>query len=303
MVGGGQQEFEYRLSYGHFSTNTIFIEGVAILPVVVVGEIAVERIRRDILIGSWTWRMGLRDDLQVELQVPYRYQHDRSAIPEATPPQETTQDDLGLGDISAAVYREFPGEHWGHHLIAGLQVKSRTGRDIFETTRVRMFDDVPVIVEEGLPTGTGFYSIKGLLTGVRVSDPAALFWNLGYTRNLPRDDVTIYSPDIQTAQLVANTVKVSPGTTFEYGFGLAYALNPDLSLNTQFQQAFTQSTRIKDPEEGSAWVAGSTLDVATLRVGAVWTTGPTSSTDLSVTYGITEDAPDFVVELRKIFSN
>jgi len=166
-----------------------------------------------------------------------------------------------------------------------------------------MLGDIPVVVADRLPTGTGFYSIKGLLTGVRVSDPAALFWNVGYTRNLPRDNVTIYSTDIQTAELVSNTVKVSPGATLECGFGLAYALNPDLSLNTQFQQAFTQSTCIKEPEQGSAWVAGSTLNVATVRVGAVWATSPTSTTDLSVTYGLTEDAPDFVVEVRKIFSN
>ena len=56
LIGAGRQEVEYRLSYAHFSSNTIFIEGVAILPVIVVGEIAVERLRRDILIGSWAWR-------------------------------------------------------------------------------------------------------------------------------------------------------------------------------------------------------------------------------------------------------
>lgn len=303
LVGVGKQEVDYRLSYAHFSRNAIFIEGVAILPVIVVGEISVERIKRDILIGAWAWRLGLRDDLQVELRVPYRYQHDRSAMPEATPPREITVDDRGMGDISAALYYQLPGRPWGQDMIVGLDLKSRTGRDIFETTSVQMVEDLPVVVQEGLPMGTGFWSLKAVVTGVRVKDPAVLFWNLGYTVSLPREGLVVYRTDLESQEVFPETVKVSPGDTLEFGAGIAYALNPELSLNAQIQQALTRSSGIRDEEGESGWVAGSALNVASLRLGAVWTTSPRSTADFSMTFGLTDDAPDYVIELRKTVSN
>jgi hypothetical protein len=233
--------------------------------------------------------------------VPYRYQHNRNAVPEATPPRETLQDDRGVGDITAAIYHQLSGRHWGSALVAGLQLKSTTGRDIFETIHLVTIDDETQVVQDGLPMGTGFWSAKAVLAGVRISDPAALFWNLGYTRSLPRDHVTVYRTDPTTETPAGEQVKVSPGATFEYGFGLGYALNPDLSLNLQFQQSFTQSTRISGAE-AAGWVAGSTVNAAILRLGAVWSTSAHSSTELSVSNGLTADSPDFVVELRKVYS-
>jgi hypothetical protein len=301
LIGAGQHELELRLSYGHFSSNAIFIDGVAILPVIVVGEIALERIRRDILIGTWAWRLGLTNNTQIELRVPYRYQHDRQSIPEATPPIERTNDDHGLGDISAAIFHQLPGKPLGQDLIVGFEAKSRTGRDIFDTTRLETVADTPVVVQRGLPMGTGFWSFRGIVTGVRTSDPAVLFWNLGYTRNISRDDVTVFNVDPETEEVISTVVKVVPGSTYEYGLGLAYALNPDLSISLQFQQAITQSTKIKSPAEGSAWVAGSSLNVASIRLGAAWPDANGDPTDVSVSFGLTEDSPDIIVEVRKVF--
>jgi len=307
LLRGGEQEMEYRLAYAHFSSNTIFIDGIAILPVLVIGEIALERIQRDILIGSWTWRLGAASDTQVELRVPYRYQHGRMSVPEATPPIEQTENDQGMGDISVAVYHQLGKRHFGQSLIVGLEAKSRTGRDIFETTRLQtvsmgMYDDTSSsIVRDGLPMGTGFWGLKGVVTGLRLSDPAALFWNLGYTYTLPRDDITVYGTDPDTMDIAPRVVKVRPGDTLEYGIGLAYALNPELSMNLQFQQAFTQSTSITDPTEGTAQVAGSNLNVASIRLGASWLNGKSTTTDVSVSFGLTKDSPDVVVEVRKVF--
>ncbi len=40
LLAPGKSEVEYRLSLANFSSNTIFIDGIAILPVIVVGNIA-----------------------------------------------------------------------------------------------------------------------------------------------------------------------------------------------------------------------------------------------------------------------
>jgi len=41
MIKRGGLELEWRLSYSHFSSNTVFVDGVAMLPVLVVGQVAV----------------------------------------------------------------------------------------------------------------------------------------------------------------------------------------------------------------------------------------------------------------------
>ena len=292
LAGKGRLELEYRLSYAHFSRNVIFIDGVAILPVLVVGEIAVERIRRDILVASVTGRYGLRDNLQLELTVPYRYQGDRSSVPEATPPRETTLSDRGLGDIQAGLFYQLPGSSARPiKYIAGLRVKSTTGKDIFE-----------INPEKEHAMGTGFWNTKLSLTAVRVSDPAVLFATVGYTHNFDRRNLLVTSQDPETGEPVQTRVSFYPGGTIELGTGLAYALNPRLSLNTQFAVSWTRATRVQTPTSGgSVPISGTTLTVGSLRLGTVWVDDPRAATELSAEIGLTEDAPDMLLELRRSY--
>jgi hypothetical protein len=292
LVGKGKLELEYRLAYAHISRNMIFIDGVAILPVLVVGEIAVERIRRDILIGAITGRYGLRDDLQMELTIPYRYQSDRSSIPEATPAQESILSDHAPGDIEFALFRQLPGSARREtKLIAGWGVKTRTGKDVFGIDPNREH-----------PMGSGFWNTKLSLTAVRVSDPAAIFGTVAYTHNFPRKNFRVTIEDPETGEPSEMRVSFYPGHTIELGFGLAYALNPKLSINGQFTTSWTEATRVETEESGGRVpIIGTTLTAASLRFGAVWLSSQRFTTELSVDMGLTLDAPDMQTELRRTY--
>lgn len=291
LVGKGKWELEERLSYAHFSRNVIFIDGVAILPVLVVGEIAVERIRRDILIGALTGRYGVSDNLQVELKVPYRYQHDLSSIPEATPPRENTLSDSGLGDVEGAVFHQLPQRASAPtKYILGLHVKSRTGKDIFKIDPHRE-----------VPMGSGFWNTRLSLTAVRVSDPAVLFGTVAYTHNFPRKDLTITTEDPETGEPIQETVSFFPGGSVEMGFGLAYALNPRVSLSSQFSASWTAATDVSTIRTGRIPVSGTTLTVGSFRLGGVWVSSERCTTELSVNLGLTLDAPDMLVEMRRTY--
>jgi len=278
-------ELEPSLSYAHITTDSIFINGFAILPVLVVGEVGVQRNRADLFILALTGRMGLTEDIQLELRVPYRIEHDRFSRPTTTPPFEDTVLDNDLGDVSGSVFWQIMRERRGRpNVIFGLLGKSRTGKDVFE---------VPVDAVNNVPTeaatGSGFYAVKGTFTFSKTTDPALVFANLGYTHNFSRDGVRIASS--------GEVADFEPGDTFEFGFGLAYALSPTLSINTQYQQAFTTST-----QRDGVDVVNTALNVASLRMGAVWAFGKERRIDVSVGIGLTEDSPDTVVELRMPFS-
>lgn len=278
-------ELEPSLSYAHITTDSIFIDGFAILPVLVVGEVGVQRNRADLLIAALTGRIGLTEDIQLELRVPYRLEHDRFSRPTATPPFEDTVLDGDLGDISASLYWQVVREAVGTpNVILGLLGKSATGKDVFEVS----VDPVNSVPTEAA-TGSGFYALKGSVTFSKTTDPALVFANIGYTHNFTRDGVRIAS--------TGEVADFEPGDTFEFGFGLAYALSPTLSINTQYQQALTLST-----QRDGVDVVNTALNVAALRMGAIWAFGKERRIDVSVGIGLTEDSPDTVVEIRMPFS-
>lgn len=292
MVRRGEKEVELRLSYSHFSKSTVFIDGVAMIPVIVVGEIGVERTRKDILIASVAARYGIWDNLEGELKIPFRYQTERRAIPEANPPEENLITGGGIGDLEGALYYQLPKKdenaiRW----IVNLGVKSATGTDIFS-----------IDTEDELPIGSGFWATKIGISGVKVSDPAALFWNLGYTYNWERDSIRIVKEDATTGDPIVNYVDIKPGDTIDIGGGLAYALNPRLSVNTGVTISFNGSTDSQQSGTGE-WkrVSNTSITSATLRFGAVWLPDYWLPVDVAVGMGLTDDSPDFTIEWRQNF--
>lgn len=276
LLAKGKAEIDLGLTYAHFSTNQIFIHGFAILPVLAIGEITVERIRRDIFIGSVGIRYGLFEDCQIELNVPWRYWSSRRSRPEETPAHEVRFDGSGMGDIEGGVYYQFLKEREGvPNLIVGVTGKSRTGKDVFELENPN----------EELPTGTGFWSVKGTLTAVKTLDPVVVFGTMGFTYNIERDDIYVKYRD--------RRIDLDPGNTYEYGFGFAYAISPKFSTNLQYQQAITLSSKV----DGVTQV-NTNLNVVVLKLGAVYSMSKRTSLDVSVSTGLTDDAPDVVIELR-----
>lgn len=286
IIRRGEKEVELRMAYSHFSKNALFIDGVAMLPVLVVGEVAVEQVRRDVIITSFAGRYGLLDNLEVEIKAPFRYQHETSDVPEANPPEQRSLSAFGLGDIEGSVYVHLPARQLnGTRWIGSLTVKSATGKDLFS-----------IDPNTDVPLGTGFWSTRAGVTGVNISDPGAVFWSVGYTQNWLRKNIRVVTTDQDSGDQIVNFVNVKPGNTMDIGAGFAYAINQRLSVNTGMSVSYTSSTASNGHK-----LANTALTSAALRFGAVWLTEKRWPLDLSVSIGLTDDSPDFTVEWRQSY--
>ncbi|HBG46623.1 MAG TPA: hypothetical protein DDW94_06480 [Deltaproteobacteria bacterium] len=291
LLPQGKFALDLGLSYAHFSESQIYVDGFALLPVLVIGEVTVEKIKRDIFIISPTGKVGITDRVQLELTVPYRYQRESFFRPDvAVGEDEVINYDQGKGDIYGTVLVHALQETATMpHLLAGLTFKSRTGQSVFEIDPTK----------GEMPMGTGFNSLKGTLSFIKSSDPAVVFLNLGYTHSFPRKNtlfVAEQDPDTQEIVYVSRQLKLSPGDAYEFGFGAAYALSYRLSVNMQYQHSLTLETQ-KDGER----IAGSLINASSIRLGGNWAWSDKLSIDLSTTFGLTSDAPDDVLELRLSF--
>lgn len=263
LLGRGKWQVEPSFAYAHVSANRIAFLGYTIIPVLVVGQISSEEVKRDIFIETLTTRYGLKDNLQLELKVPYRYQHDRVSVGTTS---ETTRHLAGLGDIEGGIYHQFASEKgMVPDLIAGLSVKSRTGKE-------------PYGRDIGL--GTGHWAVKGSLVAVKSSDPAIIFGGLGYTYNIKRNNIPGYGT-------------IEPGATFNYNLGVAFALNYQLALSLQLEELVTTSMRMNDSP-----VPSSFTNVVNFKYGATWSISKDFSCDITATHGLSSDAPNFALEIR-----
>lgn len=288
LLKKGEIGFDLSFAYAHLSENKIFIEGFALLPVLVIGEITVEEIKQDIFIGSITPRYGITDRIQLEVTVPYRLHYESYFRPGVTiGKQEESNTDYGLGDIQANLLLHLLHETATlPHILLGITFKTRTGKSVFE-----------IDPQKGeIPLGTGYYAVRSILSFIKTADPAVVFLNIGYTYPFAREDniwLAQQDPDTKEIYFVKQVIRLEPGKTFEGGFGVAYALSYKLALNMQYQQSITLSS-----ERNSVRIPGSSINSGYLRLGGIWAWSDKTYLDLSTSIGVTTDAPDTVVELR-----
>jgi len=263
LLPPGKFQIEPSLVYAHSSSNKITVRGFSILPILVIGQISTEKVKRDIFIPTFTVRGGIMKDLQAEFRLPYRQQLER--VTNDFNVQDQTRNTSGIGDMEGSLYYQcfyergpLPG------LIAGATVKSDSGKS-------------PYGRQIGL--GTGHWAVKGNLTAVKSSDPAILFAGAYYTWNFGRD--------------ISGFGYVDPGDTIGYNLGVALALNYQTALNFQFEQAITNSVVMSGTD-----VPGSFVNVADVKVGLIYSISRNCSVDLTAGIGLTEDSPDFTAEVR-----
>jgi hypothetical protein len=279
-------QLEVTQTYAHFSSNQLFFEGFAIVPVVIVGNVTVERIRRDLFITTVTARYKLTPRLQIEFRVPYAYvfvRSSRAAGVQADQPaqqsEETLASNSGLGDVEGSLSFQLVKEsvNWPS-LLVGVGLKGRTGRDFFATEN--SLEDPPI--------GSGYNSLIVTLSTVKTADPAVIFGSLGYVYAQPRHDVVLHQADAEPV-----LVDFAAGDSFRLGLGIAYALNYRLTLSFQYQQAVTLPSRLNGDK-----IPNSLGNSIGLRTGGVWRITDAFSVDVGASIGLTLDAPDVRLDVR-----
>ncbi len=232
LLKKGTWQIQPSTTYVHTSANRITLEGYTILPVLLIGEIGIAKVKRDILMETLSAKYGLRNNLQLEMSVPFRYQVNRTVTEGDTIKSDITTSDSGIGDISGGVFYQFAYEKGIRpDAIVGLSIKSRTGKSPYG-------NDIGI--------GTGHWGIKGSVVAVKSSDPAILFGSLGYTHNIKRN--------------IDNYGDVAPGGSFDYGFGAAFALNYQLAFSASVSQSLGGKMYINDVA-----VPGSFTNVISLK--------------------------------------
>ena len=169
--------------------------------------------------------------------------------------------------------------------VLSLSAKSSTGQDPFE-----------INTHEEAPLGSGFWNSRIRITGVKIVDPVAVYWNAGFTYNWERQDVPITITDMETGEESVIYVDIETANLIEVGGGFASAINSRLSVNTGVSISFSGSLRSNGQK-----VANSAFTAASLRLGIVWLTDNRQPVDLGLSIGLTVDSPDFGLEYRMIF--
>jgi hypothetical protein len=252
-------ELEPSMSYAHSSSENLVIDGFTIFPVLVVGDIFSERLKRNTLTTSLTARLGLPWSSQLEVRAPWTYEDDSRLTGDG---QESKVTDQGWGDLEVALSRDLPRFFGrGPQLLGSLRWKMVTAKDPFGLD-----------VENEIPFGSGFHTLTASLTGVSVLDPVVFFGSLSYTEALAA------TKDEQ---------RIEPGHRIGVQLGMALALNLETSLSLAFEQSFTDRTRVDGMD-----VPGTYVNTGTVSLGMSRSFPSGRAFDTNLAIGLSEDSPD-----------
>ncbi|MFL6675705.1 MAG: acetate kinase [Massilia sp.] len=299
LTAPGKYVLEPSFQFGYSSSNRVALVGYTVIPALLIGLVDVREVRRNTLTGALAFRTGLSNRFEVEMRVPYVYRSDSAVSRELFTGSSADRvfDTSGkaLGDVELAARYQLNKGAAGAYYVAGLRVKSRTGRDPFNVVT----DCIKRCVGDNvtgtglpldLPTGSGFYSLQPSLTWLFSSDPAVFFGSIGYLHNFKRKDVS---------RLVLGGEReflgdIKPGDIAGFNFGMGLALNEKASLSLGYDHSTIGRTRQAGiPAPGSV-----RTQLGTLLIGYSYRVSDRYTVNVSVGAGLTRDTPDVSLSLR-----
>lgn len=299
FFGGGTFSIEPGLTYTHYDTRQLFLNGFLALDAIFLGNLGIDEINADTftfdLTGRYNWRRRWQFD--VNLPLIYRettYQSAGAGGSSATFSEETITGDPRLGDISMGVSYKFLDEAPGRpDMVLSLRLKAPTGKHPYGIKLNQVPGNNNLSVPDDLPTGNGVWAISPGISLVKTVDPAVLFGNLSYTHHLEES-----FSDISPQRGVKLPGDVKLGDYFQFGLGVAFALNERMSLSMSFSELISRSSRIKP--QGGSWqtVNGSDANAAYFNLGMTFAATDQLTFVPNLSLGLTPDAPDFSFSLK-----
>lgn len=284
LLAPGAVSIEPEIEYIRSDVSRAEIVGFTVLPGVLLGDIMVSDANRDTILGSLTGRVGIFDGLEAEVRVPYVYRNDTVAL---RPLQEGANSDVvvpsngtGIGDVEAAIHVQLLRGNASRPFIVGhLRGRIPTGVSPFEVPH-----DPQTGAELDLPRGTGFWSVQPSISVIWPSDPAVLFASFSYQHSFKRNQG-------------GNFGVIAPGDQFGASVGLGLSLNEKLSLSFSYDHSTVQRTK----QNGERLFGTTTLQIGTLLIGTSYRLQSGDSWQFTLGTGVTQDAPDLRVGLRRAF--
>jgi hypothetical protein len=295
-------EPSYQFSYA--SSNRVALVGYTIIPALLIGLFDVRELKRNTNTAAITGRYGVTNRDEIEVRVPYVYRTDSTVSREiftgAAVDNVFQTSGRGIGDVELAFRHQLnEGGADKPYYVAGVRVKTRTGRDPFEVvtdcqTRCVGPNATGTGLPLDLPTGSGFYGIQPSLTWLFPSDPAIFFGSVSYLHNFKRHNVE---------RVVLNGEKeflgtLQPGGVIGFNFGMGLALNDKASISLGYSH--DSVARIK--QNGEVVPGSVRTQLGTLLVGVSYRYSQQRTLNVSVGAGLTRDTPDVSLAVRFPFS-
>jgi hypothetical protein len=270
---------EYSTQYSYSSSTRVAILGYTIIPAITIGLIDIRSASRQAAIGSLAARYGLTKRMELELRVPYVYRHETSSTQSlATPSPDSAFNTKGnaLGDVEFGFRYQLNMPKGNQRIfIAGLRAKTRTGRSPFEA-RLDPATNLPT----RLPTGSGFWAFQPSLTAIFPSDPAVFFGSMTY----------YYNP----ARTLKEYGRINPGDMIGGNFGMGLAINEKASFSLGYEHSVVLQTK----QNGKRLANSRAAHIASLLIGISHKLSPKRNFNISISAGLTEDAPDVQLSFK-----
>ncbi len=233
--------------------------------------------------ANFLMRYGLAEDVEFNFAVPLVYtevERDAGVFGEirvgptgttATttvfPP--TRQAGVGFGDIGLALrYAAIHEKGVIPEVTLNVNAKSVTGdADRF--------------------LGTGFWNVGTGVSLVKSIDPVVLFGSLGYNWTLEKEDVDLG---------MSISGDVDPGDQILYSIGMGFSLNDRVSFSMAMAGA-----QIRRAEVNGTEISGSGLEINSLRLTTTVKLAKRVFVEPVVGFGLTDEAPDFLVGITVPF--
>jgi hypothetical protein len=245
-------EIEPRFQWTYHAT-----QGLSLVAVNGVAQVAQQDLRRDDLEASLAVRAGLPWSFQAEARFPYVSTYQNRATGGAATESERVS---GWGDVELSLTKQLTTQRGGG-LLASLLWKSASGRDDFGR----------------LSPGTGFQQVQATLNAVAREDPLVFFVSPSYTWIFKQEK---------------NGVGVDPGDAIGLKAGTLLAASPETSLRASLELSRAGRTRIAGTD-----VPGSDTTLGVLEIGFAKLLTRRTLLDFSIGVGLTPDAPDFRLRL------
>ncbi|MDB6142089.1 MAG: hypothetical protein JWP80_1133 [Pseudomonas sp.] len=299
FFGGGTFSLETGITYTHYDTHQLILNGFLALDSIFLGSIGVDKIKADNWTVDLTGRYNFDQRWQFDLNVPVIYRE--TTYSSAGAGNSTTditsvnvKRDPTIGDINAGIAYKFLDESANRpDAVFTLRVKAPTGKDPYGIKLKQSSVNDNLSTPEDLPTGNGVWSLTPGLSLVKTVDPAVLFGSIAYTYNI-QDSFS----DISPTQGIKVPGDVKLGDTFQIGAGIAFALNEKMSMSFSVSDLIAMKSKVKQKGQGWQTISDSNANAGYFNIGMTMAISDKLTIVPNLSIGLTDDAPDFTFSVK-----
>ncbi|MBU6960314.1 hypothetical protein KRR23_21525 [Pseudomonas sp. CVAP len=299
FFGGGKFSLETGMTYTHYDTRALVLNGFLALDSIFLGNINIDRIKADSWTLDLTGRYNVAQRWQFDINVPVVYRESTyssggagGAAPVSS--DATVKRDPTIGDVNFGIAYKFLDESENlPDAVATLRIKAPTGKNPYGIKLIKDPGNDNLSVPQSLPTGNGVWSITPGISLVKTFDPAVLFGSLSYTYNM-QDSFSDISPTVNST--VPGDVKL--GDSWQVGAGIAFALNEKMSMSFSFSDQFARKSKVKPSGQDWQSIPDSDYNAANFNIGLTMAATDKLTIVPNLAIGLTQDAPAFSFSLK-----